>query len=226
MSTPVSLMLRIPEAHKPALRKLISLDAEFGQALFKALEKAEPAASPDGLASSIASDVSIPLNDLREIIAALLSLALTRETYSISTSKVVDDVLARAVEENLIDDDPETVSSGKQRLSELLSLERSVGVSSRVLGIISEHKHAFVSARILTDMRPVFSAGEDPTPLAGMIVHNLKLETHVDGRHKDFFVALDARDLKELRDVIDRAIRKETALKVSIVSGGISYVDP
>jgi hypothetical protein len=79
-------------------------------------------------------------------------------------------------------------------------------------------------ARILTDIRPVFGATDDP-PIAAVVVHTLRLSFFEDNESKEFFISLDAEDLRTLRDQLDRASSKAESLKEVIDKTGIDYVD-
>ncbi len=219
-----ALLLSIPERHRPALRTLVSLEQESFDLLKSHLAAAEPTTSPDVLTSAVARDVSIPIGELRAIVTALFSLALTREQFRVSTARLVRDVTLRATEDGIVPDGEE-VEKLKQRLESLLSLDRSVGVSSKALSIQLAHEHVFVSAQVLSDIRPVFSGNEQPEVLAAMIVHNLRLEVHANDEHVTFIAALDSSDLIALREVVERAIRKDATLRRTLEHSGIAYVD-
>lgn len=61
-------------------------------------------------------------------------------------------------------------------------------------------------------MRPVFRQ-PNAKPIGSVINHTLKIEYHEDGDHKDFYVALDAQDLSELKGVLERAETKAISLR-------------
>lgn len=218
--------LRIPDAYKQPLEELLALSPEAADELQAALEEAKPAISPSALVQQIADRVSIPAGMLTEIISLLISLSITREHYDFTLEKVVSDVAQGAVDEELLPEQDEgAVNRFKERLGRLLALDRSIGVSSRAQSILLAHQNTFVSSRILTDIRPIFSSSRELEPTAAVIVHSLKIEFRADDhRHLEQFFALDVKDLRSLRAMIDRAIQKEEALKGVIAESGLAYI--
>ena len=217
--------LRIPDGYKKPLRDLFALSQAAAEQLQSALEEAKPAISPSALVQQITSQTSIDPDTLNEIISLLISLSITKERYDFTREKVLSDVAQGAVEEGLVPDhDEEAISLFKERLGRLLALDRSIGASSRAQSILLTHQNTFVSARVLTDIRPIFSSSQDLEPTAAVIVHSLKIEFRTGDRRGEQFFALDVKDLRSLRTMVDRAIQKEERLKRVISEGGLSYI--
>jgi len=103
-------------------------------------------------------------------------------------------------------------------------LADAVALAAKATDVISEQERLFTSARILTDLRPVFAeAAEDP-PLGVGIVETLKIDyLDAEGSDASFYVALDTGDIADLKEVIDRAIAKTESLKQWIGSAGMAY---
>lgn len=208
--------LRIPEQHRAPLRELVELEEAAYQELSEALQKATPSISTDELAIAVAPK-SLSEDQVQRILAVVMSLSLTREYHSLDTETVVADVASRASDDLGITN-PAAVDTLRRRLTSFLDMERPLGVSARALGVLVDHERLFEGSRILTDLRPIFLSGNSDEPVAAVLVHHLKIESHTGDSHREHFFALDARDLRELRKMIDRAIRKEEAL-ISLISG-------
>lgn len=88
-----------------------------------------------------------------------------------------------------------------------------------------DYDRVFRDARILTDIRPVF--GMDPTagPLAGIVIHTLRIDYHEAGDHPSFHVALDTGDLRRPWELVERAIKKEASLKTEIEKTSMKYLE-
>jgi hypothetical protein len=114
--------------------------------------------------------------------------------------------------------DSEATSGLKERISRLLSLDQSLGVSAKATQLLLRHKNPLLTARIFTDIRPVFTGEENPTPRAAVVVHTLELVTRTDGSQFSHYVALDSTDLQTLKRIVDRAIRKEASLRTIMAS--------
>lgn len=221
------MLVTIPEEHKAALAKLISLSDEENRRLLDALSGSAPTIWPQMLARQSAVKSSLPAEDVSSIVDALISLIASRDRNNFSTEKVVNDVADAAASEGLAGVQNGSPERAKlvERLTTFLSLDRSLGVTSRALNVMTQHRHPFKAARILSDVRTVFSTGDDPQPIAGLIVHNLQLTTVTDGEFRTFITALDSVDLRSLASVISRAIKKEDRLKSVIQKAGLSYIE-
>ncbi len=221
------MRINIPPRHRVALADLISLtDTDF-LSLKAALAEAKPTTAPLVLARRVAATTSLAPKRVEQIVDALVALIRARDREDLSTERIAKDVTEVLSEEKVGDVEPnaERATAFEPQLRELLDLDQSLGITSRALTVLNQHKHIYQSARVLTDVRPVFSRGNQPLPVAGMIVHNLEIETQTDGELLRFFVALDTQDVRALAQVIDRALRKEDALRRVIQKTNLAYVD-
>jgi len=104
-----------------------------------------------------------------------------------------------------------------EKLLELLSAE-AFSLASKAADLQTDDERSFCSARILTDLRPVFGPRIEDGPKGMLIVHLLKLRFHQSSqrKHDEFYVSLDGDDLKTLKKIIERAESKSTVIKSSI----------
>lgn len=215
--------LRIPEKHKAALTFLASLgDAELAK-IEEGLRSLAPCISVRTLVQQLRERTELPETEASSVVTLLVSLTIAAQAEDEPAANIATKVAARAVEEKL-GIDPTQRDAFASKLARLLDLEGGIGLSARAIGLVLEHERTLVRTRILTDMRPVF-AGKNPEPAAAMIVHTLKVESHKEEGHVSHFFALDIDDLRDLRDTVDRAIRKEESLKRSIAAGKLSFID-
>lgn len=93
----------------------------------------------------------------------------------------------------------------------LLNIQ-SLRTSVKSYTLSAEVEQAFLSARIVTDIRPVF--GEELLqPLLGCVVlHSIKTIIKSNNEQRSLFISADTSDLISLREEIDRAIRKAEVL--------------
>ena len=100
-----------------------------------------------------------------------------------------------------------------ERIQQLVTI-RDLRVAAKALDVSTEYEHVFSSARVLTDVRPVFPDDDTAAPAAAVIVNNLKLDYYgPDGSLREFHVALDRADVISLRDVLDRALLKTASVR-------------
>lgn len=224
MATP----LRVPRQYEGGIVKIRDLGDESVQELLHALRKTPATYNQSTLASAVASMTdTIAASDVEEIVPALLSLYSYRD-YSQTEVTDVAQGIARGMEESeserlrlLADDRP----SFEERLTRLLSVEPlDVTVRAGVLSL--ENEHTFREARVVTDIRPVFEPHDPEAALPGaVIVHSLKISYRDDNTLKDFFVALDNDEVRELIEQLERAKAKAENLKSVLKAGGVSYID-
>lgn len=213
------MKLAIPASQKESIKQLIDLPEDKWKSLLQALEVAEPTISARLMTEHIAPEVDLSVDQLRRLVVMAGSLYMTRDQRAVNAEEFADAVVQAAINEELVKrDDSEGASKLKDRISRLLSLDRSLGVSAKATQLLQRHKNPLATARIFTDIRPVFTGDEDPTPQAAVVVHTLELVTSTDGRELSHYIALDSTDLKTLKRIVDRAIRKETSLRTIMKS--------
>jgi hypothetical protein len=213
------MKLTIPESQRDGFKQFISLPDDKWKSLLQGLESAEPTISAGALAKEISPGVELNADQLRQVVVMAGSLYMTRDQRGVNVDEFAEAVVEEAVQEGLVDrGDSEATSKLKERVSQLLSLHHSLGVSAKATQLLLRHKNPLLTARIFTDIRPVFTGDENLTPRAAVLVHTLELVTSTDGRELSHYIALDSTDLKTLKRIVDRAIHKEASLKTIMAS--------
>ncbi len=113
------------------------------------------------------------------------------------------------------------------RLLALLSID-ALSTVARAGGLLLENEHSLRQTRVVTDIRPVFESEKpDASPAGAVIVHTLKISYWADNEVKNFFVALDTNDVRELSQQLERANAKAESIKKSVLDKGteVSYID-
>lgn len=207
--------VEIPEQHVPYFAKLLRLDRSQQDELVAGLATAPPTLYIRDLAASLASRVHIPEIDLYEILlmfAGMYEGARRGENLAQFVDLVVDAAKER---ENLRDSSTDWESI-RTLISSVLRLDSTLGVTSKALGVTSDHERVYCSSRVLTDIRTVFSEGE-VKPAAATIVHTLRVSFHEGGTTshspRSLYIAMDAGDIELLLKQLERAKEKERHLK-------------
>lgn len=218
--------LRIPPPFKTPLADLIAMRREDRQRLIDIIQTAPAVQDRAKLAARIASETELDEERAAGIVSMLMSL------YRVIQDTPIDEFVGEVCDAMRTSGKVEAKevdwSSFKQDLTTLLSSDETFGVTAKALDIRKQHPHVYCNARILTDIRPVFKVDAADAPTAAFVMHTLRISTHDEGDFstvKDFFVSLDADDLKELRRLIDRAITKQTALKSLIDDSNVAYLE-
>ncbi len=102
----------------------------------------------------------------------------------------------------------------EKRLKEVYSNSEGIRCLMKANLLIDESEHIFYESRVLTDVRPVFQ--NDTPRLRGdyaVIIHKLKLVREDGDGVRDIFISMTQKQLKELKNQIERAIEKEEHLR-------------
>jgi len=209
--------LTIPKEYAPGLAALTNLSDDEVSSLTSALaDIPETIQQRKDITSFIKKKIGEgrPSN-VDELIRALLSIYQARgfiETPPLD--KFVED-LTDAVKVSGL---PEFNFDEAGRLRFVKNMRALLGIDTLVFlakanALQRDHERIFHTAKILTDLRPVFhAAGEQPKEM--ILEYTLKIVFH-DGsrRHREIYMVLDERDIVALREAIDRAEQKATALR-------------
>jgi len=218
--------LTIPERHRNGVVKLLELSEDSFSQMVSALEGVGPKLFPDILSSQMISKIKgVSPEDVSEIITTIMSLSSHRMHDDSTAEELAEQVVQAAIEANIpIKSDKERITF-KDRLLKFFELN-TLFVSAKALGILLSNENLFCSARILTDIRPVF--GTDPTvaPTAIVMVHMLDLGYHKDGELKHLYIAMDSIDIDTLREALNRAEMKAESLKPLMKKAGVEFLDP
>jgi hypothetical protein len=220
------MALSVPKSISPGLRAIAELQDSSVERLTTALAEVPPAAVADKLASEVSGRLGEPqITDLLQIMRALVNLSTGRALCEMTVPQFVSEVCdGLKGDREFSDFTSETMGRLRERLERFLRLDGPLAITSKALGVLTDHEHIFVGARILTDVRSVFKDNVEEPPAGAVIVHMLGVHYHEGHSHKEIFFALDTQDLKQLRESIDRASKKEEALKEMLSRAGVQYL--
>lgn len=219
--------LEIPEEYTIGFVYLIGLSDQSFQELASALDATPFELKHTAIANNVASQTpNIPKEEVDEVLDLLVALNIVRGNANVTTAEFVDDVCDGLEEfENpeldLTDGQRETF---KQRLAQLLD-NKALGVASKARLLQLEHEHRYCDARILTDIRPLFSSDIELQPVAAVITHTLRVKYHQSNDLKEIYVVLKSSDLEDLRVAIERAEKKANGLKALLDGAKLSYLE-
>lgn len=214
--------LRIPDRYRLGLTKIHSLSDDSFEKLLDALQKCPPMVKVEDIVNLVAHEIpALSKGDLEEIITALSSLYFVHIDSEVPIQRLASDVCdamrsSRGGESKLLDSEQ---AKFRDRLEKLLGVT-SISFAAKAIGLRGDFACLLCDAKILTDLRPVF-AKPGELPIGAMITHTLKLGYHEDREHKQLYIALDARDISTLKEVLARAESKALSLKALIQKAGM-----
>lgn len=220
-------LVRIPETYVGSLGKIIVLPDNSRKELLSALSELPPTLDARGITSRVTASVkSLSEDAVRAIVRLLISLYSVRVYSESPVDEFVED-LCTGMEQSR---HKELRLSKEQRdpfkafMTKLLSAE-GFNIASKAVYLQHEHEHILCNARILTDVRPVYGPNPEDPPLATVISHTLKVSYHEAGDLKEFYVAINASDINDLRGLLDRAEKKANSLRAVLKKADLPLVD-
>jgi hypothetical protein len=205
----------VPKALRPSLDKLRTIPDSTLQKLMSALEST-PFAVP--------SVQELSANDTSELKEAVLELYRVREYFDTEVPEFAAEIAASLQE--AVSFPVAEVAAFKDRLTKIL-LVTPLGIASKSESLKVEYERRFCTARILTDVRPVYVGSPSSRPSAMMITHTLRITFHDDtGELREVYITMGDNDLVTLRELVDRAEEKTKSLQSVFATTNIPIVTP
>ena len=220
----------IPEFAKEGIRRIASLSDEQAANLLDALKSTRPALAVYWLASEVSTLAGIDEPSVTDMLTALMSLSVMTVDRE-RPHEIVAGVVRAASDQGidgLTEGSSEAQKLGERLLGLLDTLPFAAGGKAHRLRLAQPNNYR--AARIITDMRPLFSRHGEVKPIAAMVIHSLLVRTFVFSNMSEapmesqHHMALDLDDLHELKAQIERAIEKEKALRASMADADLPCV--
>lgn len=214
----------IPKSYREGFRVLASLKREDFVALQGALSSATLCSSTDALAANVINSETIGIsNEIEQILSSVGGLVSFLENDN-DIEEIISDIAFLGKTEQLIKE--EDTKNFQERLFSLLQNDK-IFYASKAKELINETQNLYLSSRIVTDFRPIFSLKIEESPKVGMITHNLHIHyqgTHT-GLHQDIYITLDSADVSSLIEILVRAQKKEESLQTILTATGITNIN-
>lgn len=217
----------IPENYQSGFKELSKLNEEDFDKLKDVLEKITFASSIDGLLVKIheSSDfdsmtIGFNLDDIFLSISSVISFIESKDVIN----EIANDITNLCVEYELIKDGQQKDYLNK--LEYLLS-RKQIYYSSKAEDLLNDYGNAFVLSRVVSDIRPIFDIDLNEEIKAAMIIHNLTIHYQSDNEpfHKNITLTLSPKNIKELREILNRAEVKEINLKSVLEKSNVVYLN-
>jgi hypothetical protein len=211
--------LEIPQQVQIALAKLHALTDELFDQLLAGLREAPVGLSMERLTLHVArAALDLSQSDIRQFLNLLVfgyCLASRLDFNSTQVAERLSDhvsILSRTSEHL----DRKGLSTMTHRLAQLLAISTPVNLIAKAEGIWQELPRRLNSARLLTDIRPIFGDDVTERPAAALIVHTISLSYCEGSEEHQFHVSLDTNGLSLLEAILERARRKEQNLEATL----------
>lgn len=208
--------LNLTPSTRSGLATVRDLPESVFNAIVSALER-----SPD----SIPSVQTLSSQDMESLKDAIDAMYAVRAYHGVPLEEFVDDILESLEFEKEIE--PSAAAPMRARLIAILNIA-PLRVSAKAALLHAEYEHSFCSARILTDIRPIYDNGVKGPPSGAIIMHTLKLSYHegAKGELSEIYFSMGSDDILELQRALERATDKATSLRGVLESAKLRCIDP
>ena len=227
MENEIEPQFTIPESAYEPIRNLVQMDQKDFDALISGLTSAKPSISTPALSRHIAAACpKIPSAVISSIVSQVMTMEYLKQDSEMEAEEFAVAVAASAF--CSASEDFEFTESDANilevRLTKIFQSDHILELNTKAIAVVTDHDNLYLSAKILTDARPVFN--DDGSALEAIaVVHMLRIHFENNSSHKDFFTAMDVADLRKLKQVIERAERKAEVLKNTFKAANIPYLD-
>ncbi|MHA1675321.1 MAG: hypothetical protein ACTSYI_17050, partial [Promethearchaeota archaeon] len=206
--------------------KFISLEKENLQSLLSDLKAILVKSSTTQIAEELEEKHEFTKDEIEEFISAMILLSTIKNDLKSNYEEVLDEVIKKGfkrfkdnynLEESKIDD-------FIVEIKKVLSSE-NFSIQSKISRLKIDIPNKILSSTIYSDSRYVFS--EDPTeiPTHSVINHSLKLTFRDANRINELYFGLDGEELINLKNIVDRAIKKDKTLRLLCKQNKIRVVN-
>jgi len=219
------IQLSVPDSELPGIKMLVHMSDENLEALENALSSRRPTLDAEALAKSVAEATGLDFAAVQTVTSVLRRWAFIERRVGLSPSGLLA-ALASSLEENREwhTEDAQALSDRTESLAKLLAPTGPLGVIAKATELLVEQQFLFCKARIITDARPVFD--EQAEGMLGLIPsHCLALTYHEGPETRELHLLMDAKDMRQLHDQLERAQRKEKLMSRMLTEAGLTVIE-
>ena len=209
--------VRIPDEYKDGFRQFATLSNTQRQQLVDIVSENPAKTSNETIAKQVVEGLSIKDNEALSLVNSLASLAFGRENTKTTANDFAESIVEYLESTDFVLSE-DVASSIKVTISSLLSTKSVYYATSKAQALTVQRERLFINGKVITDVRPIFSEEEDCNVEGVTIIHTLKMECQKGYDYEIIYIALDSNDLIELKVQIERAEKKESALRKGIAS--------
>ena len=220
--------LKIPQQYQFGITLIIKIDEPLFNRLLSAITEVHPFVDIDSLVLEISPKIEeVSINDLHEILRAIRSIYSLRIQGNLKNTEIITGLINAVSSDGTFSQlSAEELAHFEQRLTKLLAIDGSISISSQALILLQEYDSIFLNSRIITDVRPVFKAETKEEIAGALVVHTLKIAYQDASGSKEFYVALDSRDVKKLQEQLSQSLIEAKVIQAMLNKADVIYLDP
>lgn len=213
-------ILRLSRTARDDLAHLAKQRGNLG-AVADATSKLEPGIRLSDAARTVGKAAGIPPQDAARIFWTIQNLQRLKMRLRQDTGELLRTMTATFESEAPEAWKEENLEGWRKALSAIAEFldtvqhDHPLAIARKAEQLGTEHQNLFMDARILTDLRPVFSAAGDIIH-ESLVIQTLLIDYHDGAEPRRVALALDARDIAQLRRLCERAEAKASTLKAAV----------
>ena len=215
--------LRVPERHREGLTAILAAEPDVISALILALGRGTTRGAHGNVSITVTADLpGVPPDTEEKIVNAAVALYSVRAHQDQTASELADDLLeaitSGTIPELSVPD--ENHDEIRAKLTKLLSVDNLL-YAWKSRDVLGDQERQYCTARILTDVRPIFAVASTEDIVTVGVVHTLKITYHEGDDTKDIFMSISDGNIGALREILDRSEKKSKKLRSMIKDMGI-----
>lgn len=219
--------MQIPKRYIQGFAQLASLTDEQFEALLSNVSSSSKILNESELSSAISKLIpSIKLVHIKQIIDAVISALALLEDSSIPSETFLKSLELGFRESSDFEEMDGKIPMLVQRLKQIVSQGGILRTISKTTEIVGDNERNFGTARILTDLRPVFRDTISEGPEGFAILHTVKLAYYEDFRPHEFYIVMNSNEIQQLKSTLERALEKASCLKSLLSRSSLNCFEP
>lgn len=216
--------LQVPSSYVKPLLMVASMSERRWNDLLKAIETTPVGMGATGFWGHLTKSVPA-LKPTEEFADAIFGFGQLTAIYTDDPKDMGADV-ANAVEVAIGKpiDRPSKKEALIERVNLIVARAGNIIASDKAYRLWLAHGKVANSMRIITDMRPLFQDKVDTEFKYAMVYHNFQIDYNEGANRRRTFFAIDSKDLKLLHEMVERAMKKEEAIKKGC-SSSVEFID-
>lgn len=214
--------IRIPDLALPGFKALAELDEEKIQKLSQFLNSLPVGFKMSDLNDYLLSELEV--SESRSIVQTLFSFRELLEHRNVNFQELSDSLVEsyKDIETEISD---EELAILKRNLEIIFQNSNSLKLTLKTKQLRTEDSKVYSDSKVITDIRLIFNDDIEESNRNGVVIHKLHFEFFENKELNDFFISLDLSELKELKEHIDRAIKKDETIQKDYEST-IHFINP
>jgi hypothetical protein len=196
--------LRIPKSSLSGLTAISKFDSSQISAFAQFLSTAPVGIQMNEIVSFLGKTFDLTIKTSEDIVQSLISFRSLLDSNDIDFETLSDQLVSSYKEST--QQDPENL---KQNLLQIFQNFKTIKLTLKAGTLLSNDSAIYSEGKIVTDIRIIFNDDLKEKGRNAVIVHGLNIEFYSSNEVKNFHISMTTTDLKDLQDVIERAIEKE-----------------